>query len=203
MKNVVAYCRVSTSDQSVDMQRQDIENYCRARGLRLDREFMDQGISGARASRPALDTLMVEVRLRKIQTVLVWSLSRLGRSLKHLLSILEEFDSCGVTLVSLKEGWDLGTPTGRMIFQIMGALAEWEREQIRDRVKSGLKAARARGSRLGRPTINYDPERIMELKGAGFSTRAIAKEIGVSNATVSRTLSNLLQNPPKKIAVNA
>ena len=84
-------------------------------------------------------------------TVVVWSLSRLGRSLKNLLAIVEEFESCGVVLVSIKEGWDLSTSTGKMIFQVMGALAEWEREQIRERVKSGLKAARARGSRLGRP----------------------------------------------------
>lgn len=200
MKKVVAYFRVSTSDQSVDMQKRDIENYCRARGLRLDREFVDRGISGARASRPALDTLLVEVRRRKIHTVIVWSLSRLGRSLKHLLSILEEFDSCGITLVSLKEGWDLGTPTGRMIFQIMGALAEWEREQIRERVRGGLRAARARGQRLGRPTVSYDPERIVSLRMAGLSCRIIAKEMGVSRQTVSRLLS---QNPQIPVVVNA
>ena len=192
MKQVVTYYRVSTQDQSVDMQRRDIRTYCEGRGLSLGQEYSDEGISGAKSSRPGLDALLRDVRRRRVSTVVVWSLSRLGRSLKNLLAIVEEFETCGVTLISLKEGWDLGTPTGRMIFQIMGALAEWEREQIRERVKSGLKAARARGSRLGRPTVSYDPGRILELKKASFSTRAIARETGISNATTSRVLTALL-----------
>jgi len=151
MKTTVAYYRVSTQDQSVDMQRRDIRNYCEGRGLSLGQEYSDEGISGAKSFRPGIDALLRDVRRRQVGTVVVWSLSRLGRSLKNLLTIVEEFESCGVVLVSIKEGWDLSTSTGKMIFQVMGALAEWEREQIRERVKSGLKAARARGSRLGRP----------------------------------------------------
>lgn len=151
MKDTIAYYRVSTQDQSVDMQRRDIRAYCEGRGLPLGQEYSDGGISGAKASRPGLDALLRDVRRRRVGTVIVWSLSRLGRSLKNLLALIEEFESCGVSLVSLKEGWDLSTSTGKMIFQVMGALAEWEREQIRERVRGGLRAARARGSRLGRP----------------------------------------------------
>lgn len=199
MKTTVAYYRVSTQDQSIDMQKRDSHAYCETRGMALNQEYVDEGISGSKASRPALDRLMADVRRRRIETVIVWSLSRLGRSLKHLLMILEEFQACGVTLISLKEGWDLSTPTGRMIFQVMGALAEWEREQIRERVRGGLRAAQARGRRLGRPTVAYDPDRILALKRDGLSSRAIAREVGVSNATVSR----VLQNPQIPVAVNA
>lgn len=190
MKTTIAYYRVSTQDQSVAMQRRDIQLACEAKGIRLDhQEYIDHGISGARASRPALDQLLLDIKQRQIGTVMVWSLSRLGRSLKHLLTLLEEFESCGVSLISIKEGWDLATPSGRMIFQVLGALSEWEREQIRERVRGGLRAARARGSRLGRPTVPYDQAQIVNLREKGLSCREIAKEIGVSRQTVSRVLS--------------
>ncbi|QQR81586.1 MAG: recombinase family protein [Deltaproteobacteria bacterium] len=190
MKSTVAYFRVSTQEQSVDMQRRDIRSYCEALGISLVQEYTDEGVSGAKASRPGLDSLLSDVRRGKVNTVIVWSLSRLGRSLKNLLGIVEELEACGVSLVSIKEGWDLATPSGRMIFQVLGALSEWEREQIRERVRSGLRAAKARGRRLGRPTVSYDKERIIELKRMGLSTRSIAKELGVSNATISRVLQN-------------
>lgn len=200
MKTAVAYYRVSTQDQSVDMQRRDIRTYCEGRGLVLSQEYSDEGISGAKASRPGLDALLRDMRRRRVGTVVIWSLSRLGRSLKHLLALVEEFEACGVALISLKEGWDLSTPTGKMIFQVMGALAEWEREQIRERVRGGLRAARARGQRLGRPTVSYDQGQILGLRERGLSCRVIAKEVGVSRQTVSRILS---QNPQFPAAVNA
>lgn len=170
------------------MQRHDIETYCNARGWSVTREYSDLGISGSKSSRPGLDELMREVRRRKVKTIIIWSLSRLGRSLRHLLTIVEEFQACGVTLVSLKEGWDLSTPSGRMIFQVLGALSEWEREQIRERVRSGLKAAKAKGKRLGRPGINIDLEEAYKLRAEGKSLRAIAQELGVSKSTLARTL---------------
>lgn len=195
-----SYVRVSTADQSLAMQRNDIQTYCQAKGICLDREFADHGISGAKSSRPALDELMNEVRRRRVKMVVVWSLSRLGRSLKNLLHIVEEFQSCGVTLVSLREGWDLSTSSGRMIFQVLGALAEWEREQIRERVKGGLRAAKAKGKRLGRPSNPYSPEEISSLRAKGLSLRAISKKLGISRMTALRALSQI---PPKKAAVNS
>lgn len=193
MSALALYLRVSTADQSVDMQRCELEAYCRARGYKAWKEYSDQGISGAKATRPGLDALLNDIRRRKVGTVVIWSLSRLGRSLKHLLHTIEEFEACGVSLISLKEGWDLGTPTGRMIFQILGALSEWEREQIRERVRSGLSAARARGKRLGRPTVSYEPVCIISLRQQGLSYRQISQAVGVSRQTVARLLS---QNPP-------
>lgn len=194
MTTMALYMRVSTTDQLLDMQRRELETYCRARGYDTWQEYTDHGISGAKASRPGLDALLQAVRRRQVHTVVIWSLSRLGRSLKHLLAIIEEFSACGVTLVSLKEGWDLGTPTGRMIFQILGALSEWEREQIRERVKSGLAAAKGRGKRLGRPTVHYTPAEVLALREAGLSYRAISQRVGVSRQTVARLLSQNLEN---------
>lgn len=194
MKQAVAYYRVSTLDQSVEMQRHDIQAYCTNRKVVLAKEYEDNGVSGATSSRPALDELLKDIKRRKVGTVIVWSLSRLGRSLKHLLTIVEEFQSSGATLVSIKEGWDLSTPSGRMIFQVLGALSEWEREQIRERVKGGLRAAKAKGRRLGRPTVNYDPSEILLLRRSGNTYRMIARATGVSRQTIYRILS---QNPSK------
>lgn len=200
MRKIALYMRVSTTDQLLDMQRRELETYCRARGYDTWQEYTDHGISGAKTSRPGLDALLQAVRRRQAHTVVIWSLSRLGRSLKHLLTVIEELEACGVALVSLKEGWDLGTPTGRMIFQILGALSEWEREQIRERVKSGLAAAKGRGRRLGRPTVPYNPADVTALREAGLSYRAISQRVGVSRQTIARLLS---QNLEKSLPLSA
>lgn len=187
MKWTVGYFRVSTSDQKTDSQQHEIRSYVSAKGLMLDKEYHDLGISGAKAQRPGLDELLRDVRQGKIKTVIIYSLSRLGRSLKNLLNILEEFETCSVVLISLREGWDLSTPTGRMIYQILGALSEWEREQIRERVRSGLQAARAKGKKLGRPhKKDVDVNQFKTLISEGLTINAVAKKMGLATTSAYR-----------------
>ena len=147
------YARVSTLDggQDTEVQLRDLRSYAQARGWTIADEYVDKGQSGAKDRRPELDRLMKDVRKRKVDLILCWRLDRLGRSLKHLILTLDELQSIGVGFVSYNENLDLTTSTGRLMFQLLGAFAEFERNLIRERVKAGLANAKAKGAKLGRP----------------------------------------------------
>ncbi len=187
------YARVSTTDkgQDVGMQLRELEVYTKARGWTIRDRFVDEGISGSQTKRPALDRLLSACRRRQVDVVLVWRLDRLGRSLKHLIMTLDEFQSLGVAFVSLHEQLDCTTATGQLLLHLLGAFAEFERAIIRERVKAGLVNARSKGKRLGRPSLAIDPRQIKSLRRTGHSIRQIARELHISPGSVHKTLSQV------------
>ena len=179
---VALYARVSTSNgqQDPDMQLRELREFVERRGWHVAEVYTDAGVSGAKASRPALNRLMVDAARRRFDAVVVWRFDRFARSVSHLLRALENFQALGIDFVSLSENVDTSTPTGKMIFTVLGAVAELERSLIVERVKAGLRNARAKGKKLGRPRIHLDESRIETLRASGASWREVASELGVS-----------------------
>jgi DNA invertase Pin-like site-specific DNA recombinase len=180
------YCRVSTTEQNASMQVEELRAYCARRQWEIAEEFIDAGVSGSKESRPALNRLLADAKRRKFDAVLVYRYDRFARSLRHLVNALAEFDALGIHFVSLHEGVDTSTPNGRLVFGIFASIAEFERELIRGRVRSGLAAAKARGKRLGRPTVIVDNARIAELRASGASWRDIGEQMGMCRETLRR-----------------
>jgi putative DNA-invertase from lambdoid prophage Rac len=179
------YARVSTSDQTCENQLLELRRYAVARGWTAT-EFVDQGVSGAKDRRPALDALMTTAKRRRIDVVIVWRLDRFGRSLRHLVMAIEELNSAGVSFVSLGESIDTSSATGRLLLGVMGSFAEFERERIRERVLAGLQRARSQGKRLGRPRRDLPPEAVRILGVGILSVAQSASRLGVSRSTVKR-----------------
>lgn len=179
------YARVSTGEQDPTNQLFELRRYCEARGWTIVREFVDHGVSGAKESRPALDEMLRAAKRRRVDGVVVWKLDRLGRNLRHLILTLDELASLGVAFVSLGEGIDTATAAGRLQLHILGAIAEFERGRIAERVRIGLERARRDGQRLGRPRRTALPG------GAprGLTVRQAAIAWGVSKSTAARRLS--------------
>jgi DNA invertase Pin-like site-specific DNA recombinase len=168
----------------VGNQLQELRRYVATRGWEAT-EFIDRGVSGARESRPALDSLVKDARRRRFDVVVVWRLDRLGRNLRHLILLLDELTALGIEFASLNEGIDTSTPAGRLQLHILGAIAEFERARIQERVRAGLARARAQGQqRLGRPRVRVAPERLQEF--ARLSVREAARALGLSRSTVQR-----------------
>jgi DNA invertase Pin-like site-specific DNA recombinase len=186
------YARVSTSNhgQDVSMQTRELREYCERRGWQIAGEYTDVGISGSKDSRPELNRLMGDAKQRRFDAVCVWKLDRFGRSLRHLVNSLADLESLGVSFTSIKDNLDLSTPSGRLMFQIIGAMAEFERSLIQERVKAGLRNARAKGKTLGRPRMVVDAAKISSLRSQGRSLREIAEELGYSRSLVHKTLAN-------------
>ena len=182
---VAVYARVSTAEQTVDNQLIELRRYVEARGWTAI-EFVDRGVSGSKESRPALDELMKAVYRRQVDAVCVFALDRLGRSLTHLVRIIEDWQNLGVSLVSLRDGLDLGSASGRLQMHILAALAQFEKERVRERVVSGIERARTQGVRLGRPRRRIDAVRLNEV--AGLPTREAARRLGVPRSTLQRLL---------------
>jgi DNA invertase Pin-like site-specific DNA recombinase len=184
------YARVSTTNhgQDVSMQTRELRQFAEARGWNVLGEYLDEGISGTKDRRPALDRLMSDAHKRKFDVVVCWRFDRFARSVSHLLRALENFNALGIAFVSLRENVDTTTPTGKMIFTVLGAVAELERSLIVERVRAGLRNARAKGKRLGRPRVAVDALRISRLRAQGESWRAIAAEMGSNTATVRRAI---------------
>jgi len=183
------YARVSTlMGQSPEMQLAELREYASRRGWEIYGEYVDSGISGSKESRPELNRLMSDVHLRRFDVVLCWKVDRFGRSLKHLVNALADLDSYGVAFVSLRDNLDLSTPSGRLMFQIIGAMAEFERSLIQERVRAGLRNAKLKGKTLGRPPLAVDHDRIARLRASGASIREIAAQLEVSTATVHKAL---------------
>ena len=195
INRVAIYVRVSTTNQGQDteVQARDLREYASRRGWVVMEEYADH-VSGAKERRPALDKLMNDAKRRKFDVLLCWKLDRVGRSLKHLVNLLAELEAFGVALVSLSDSLDLSTPQGRLMFQIIAAMAEFERSLIAERVKAGMRNARAKGRRIGRPSQVPLTEELMEQiaeayrRGEG-SLRILAARFGTSLGTVQRCLS--------------
>src|SRR6202790_3477944 len=182
------YARVSTRDQSCEMQVRDLRSYCTARGFELVCEFVDVGQSGSKDSRPELNKLMDAARKRQFDAIVVWRFDRFARSTKHLLLALDEFRSLGIQFISYQENIDTSSALGQALFTIVSAVAQLERDLIRERVNAGIRNARANGKKLGRPKSSVDRQRILELKASGNSLRQIAATLGVGYGTVRERL---------------
>ena len=187
---VAIYGRVSTTNhgQDVSLQTRDLEQFAQARGWRLVDSYLDVGISGSKDKRPQLDRLMADAHKRRFDIVIVWRFDRFARSVSHLLRALEAFNALGIAFVSLSEQMDTTTPTGKMIFTVLGAVAELERSLIVERVRAGLRNARAKGKTLGRPRKIVDATKIAALRAQGRSWRDIAREVGTNTASARRAV---------------
>jgi len=187
------YGRISTSNhgQDIGLQTRELRQLCEARGWEVSGEYLDEGISGAKDSRPELNRLMADAHKRRFDAVIVWKFDRFARSVSHLLRALETFNALGIAFVSLSEQVDTTTPAGRMIFTVLGAVAELERSLIAERVRAGLRNARAKGKRLGRPPVSVDTARIASLRASGQSWPQIARELGVSVGKVYQAAQSL------------
>lgn len=198
------YARVSTANngQNPEMQLGELREYCQRRGWGIAGEYVDAGISGAKEHRPQLDALLAACRKRRVDAVVVYRYDRFARSLRQLVNALDEFRSLDIEFISLHEGVDTSTPNGRLVFGIFASIAEFERELIRDRVKSGIAAARSRGKKLGRPRVNVDAAKIAALRASGMSWPTIAAEVGASVGTVYQAARSLSKIPAQNVAAN-
>ena len=184
------YVRVSTADQRTDSQTKELEAFCQARGYPKVRLFVEHE-SGAKVTRPQLDAMMSEVRTGKVARVVVYKLDRLGRSLTHLALILDELQRLGVSLICTSQGIDTSgdNPAGRLQLGVLMAVAEFERSLIRERVNAGLRAAKGRGVRLGRPsTLGDRREEILQLKAQGVGLRETARRLGMPASSVAKVI---------------
>jgi|TARA_B100002003_G_C13924169_1_gene449241 DNA invertase Pin-like site-specific DNA recombinase len=182
------YARVSTEDQTTDNQVFELEKVARRMGWEIGEVYTDT-ISGAKSKRPELDRLMQKVIRKEVDIIMVWSVDRLGRSLQHLTTLLSDIHSKGVDLYLHQQGIDTTTPSGKMMFQMCGVFAEFERSMVQERVKAGLERARAKGKRLGRPPVPpIQIEKIRKLRAEGMTLTAIAKKTGVSVGKVHQAV---------------
>jgi DNA invertase Pin-like site-specific DNA recombinase len=183
---VAIYARVSTLNDGQDptMQTRELAEYCQRRGWEVFDYYVDKGVSGKKDSRPQLNRMMEDAHARRFDVVVVWRFDRFSRSVSHLCRALETFNALDIQFVSLCEQVDTNTPTGKLVFTILGAVAEGERNLIAERVRSGLKNARAKGKRLGRPTKRVDVDKINSLRASGHSWRTIAGMMKLSVGTV-------------------
>lgn len=176
------YARVSTTaGQTCENQLLELRRYCTARGWVVFKEYVDEGVSGSKDRRPALDQLVVDAKRRRFDALVCWRLDRLGRNLRHLILLLDDLHAVGVAFVSLSEGIDATTPAGRLQLHVLGAIAEFEKDRIRERVMAGVARARSAGRRLGRPPVH--------AHAPGISVRAAAIAWGVSKSTAARRIS--------------
>jgi DNA invertase Pin-like site-specific DNA recombinase len=179
------YIRISTGDQNPDLQHDELAAYCARRGWKVIEVYEDH-MSGAKDRRPQLDRLMADARRRQFDVVLCWRFDRFARSTSHLLRALEEFQSLGIDFVSLQEAIDTSTPAGKLVFTVLGAVAELERSIITERVRAGQRAAKRRGVRFGRPSVGVDTKRVQKLRKQGLSWRAVSAKIGIPKDTLIR-----------------
>ena len=189
------YARVSThAGQDPTVQLRELRELCERRGWTVGGTFTDIGVSGGQERRPQLDQLLTQCRKSFYDVVVVYRYDRFARSVRHLVNALAEFDALGIQFVSVHEGVDTSTPNGRLVFGIFATIAEFERELIRERVRSGLAAARERGKRLGRPPRTINAERIAEMREQGRSWREISRELRVGVGTAREAFAKRAEN---------
>ena len=193
------YARVSTTQHGQDptLQTRELKEYCSRRKWKIAGCYVDMGVSGAMDSRPELNRLMADAHRRRFDAVVVWKFDRFARSVSHLLRALETFKALGIDFVSLSEQVDTSTPTGKMVFTVLGAVAELERSLIAERVRAGLRNARAKGKKLGRPRVVVDATRIAALRRSGGSWAKVCRELGVSQGYRSTRPSGLAKTLPR------
>jgi len=203
MKKVALYARVSTATgkQDTEVQLHQLRQYCSLRGLDIYREYVDE-MSGVREDRPSFKAMMADSRKRRFDAVLVFRFDRFSRSTKTLIDSLEEFQAIGIDFISFSENIDTSTPMGKCMFTIISAFSSMEREIIKERVCAGLDAARAKGVQLGRPRKGIDVGKVLELKRKGLGVRRIAKQVGVSYATVHRVLQAVTNTSDSEPAIS-
>ena len=205
-KRVALYARVSTKGLGQDPEGQliGLREYAERRGWTIADEYVDNGYSGAKSNtRPALQRLWKDARQRKFDVVAVWKLDRFGRSLRDLVNSLDEFRSLGIEFVSLTEAIDFGSSLGAVMFALIGAMAEFERNLIRERVAMGMERARRQGRNLGRPRVEVNPHYVAALRNDGLSWNEIASKLGVGRGTVCRAFESLSQKAGSDAAVSA
>lgn len=184
------YARVSTTDQNCSQQLRDLKLYCKARCWIIENEYVDHGVSGMKAQRPAMDRLMEAARRRSIDAVMVWKLDRWGRSMSHFVASVQELDNLGVRFIAVTQGIDTDKSNagGRLLMNILASFAEFEHELIVERTLAGLARARREGKTLGRPRKILDRDRVRQLHTQGLGMRAIGKQMKISAMTVQRIL---------------
>jgi putative DNA-invertase from lambdoid prophage Rac len=195
---IAIYARVSTSDQSCEMQLHELRQYVAKRGWEVFAEYVDTGFSGAQASRPRLDQLLRDARLRKFEAVLVWKLDRWGRSVAHCVRSIQELVSLGIRFLSPTESIDTGadSPMSKFLMHLFAAFAEMERGIIRERVCAGVGAAKAKGTRLGRPRRVFRRDEALRLRAQGMSWRKVAQALNLPMSTVIDACRPCSENPP-------
>jgi DNA invertase Pin-like site-specific DNA recombinase len=188
---VALYARVSTTDQSCQMQLDELREYCNRRQWRITKEYVDTGISGTKTSRPALDQLMQAAQEHRFQCVLCWKLDRWGRSITHCIGTIQQLKSWQIRWISYTQNLDTDekNPAANLLLYILAAVAEFEREMIRERVKSGITHAQVLGKHCGRPKIVFRRDHVRELREGGMTVRAISEALGLKRMTVYRALS--------------
>ena len=210
LRRAARYLRVSRSDQRPGLQADETGDLIDRRGWQLADTFLDQGVSGSKASRPELDRMMAAARRRTFDVLVVWRSDRLFRSLRHMVAALEELAALGIEYVSVTEPFDTTTPQGRLLIHLVSAFAEFERGILQERTRAGLAAAKRRGVRLGRPPAHIDIFKARMMRQQGKSLRTIARHMGVGASTLHRVLSHddgihvtpPALEPPESEAVN-
>jgi DNA invertase Pin-like site-specific DNA recombinase len=183
---VAIYVRVSTQDQSLDLQKSELLSFAKARGWRVHRVYEDKA-TGTNGNRPQLKALMQGAQARDYDVLLIWKLDRLFRSIKGLATTIHDFEALGIAFVSLKDQIDLSTPSGRLMVHMLGAFAEFEASLIKERVMAGLREAKRKGVQLGRPA-EIDKSKVLELRAKGRSYESIGKELGFSGAGIFKVV---------------
>jgi len=192
IRSVALYARVSTHrDQNPEIQLHELRQYAERRSLEIVSEYVDHGISGAKDSRPQLDRMMADAHRRRFDAIVVWKLDRFGRTLKHLVTAIEDLAAYGVGFVSLRDNLDLSTPQGRLLFHMIAAMAEFERELIRERVLAGIAHARAHGRPIGRPRVTVDAHAVAALRLSGCSWSQICQRLNVSKGSAQRAAASV------------
>jgi DNA invertase Pin-like site-specific DNA recombinase len=188
-RKVAIYARVSTDKQAADMQLTELRSYVKRSKWGIYKEFIDHGYSGTSVKRPAFAGMMAAAQKKKFDILLVWKLDRLSRSLKDLITTLDELSSLGIDFISYDNQMDTSTPSGKLLFSLIGAMAEFEREIIRERVKAGLENARRKGKTLGRPRMPGKlRQKAFDFHKSGISNRKIGKKLGIAESTVRNWL---------------
>lgn len=188
MKRVALYVRVSTVDQHPESQLRELREYTQRRGFSIAAEYVDRGVSGSKARRPALDRMLDDARRRRFDVLVVWSCDRLARSTKHFLQVIDELDSCGVQFVSLRQSFDTSGALGRAFLGIVAVLGEMERALIIERVRSGMARARAEGRQIGRARLDVNRQQVIADRRSGMSLTQVAKKHRISRASVCRLM---------------
>ena len=190
-KRTAVYVRVSTPEQSVETQLLDLRQMAQQRGLHIVGEYCDRAISGTKARRPGLDSLMLDARRRRFDVLLVWACDRIARSTRHFLEVLDEINRLGIEFVSLRENIDTQEPLGRALVVIIGAISELERNLIVERVKAGMRRAKLEGRQIGRARLDISREQVVRDRRSGMSLTQVAKRHSISRASVCRVMKEL------------
>ncbi len=205
MNRIALYARVSTRDQHIEPQLDALRSYAEARRLEVVAEYVDHGVSGAKDQRPALEKMMREAKRRRFDAVAAVKLDRIARSTRHLTALAAELEAVGVDLVVTDQAIDTSTPSGRLLFNVLAAIAEFERDLIRERTAAGMQAAKRRGRRLWRPPAAVDRLELLRALREGASTSELARRLGVARSTARKLREEMAEKVPPagpKSAVN-